>query len=78
MEHGAKEVYSYVVHGVLSGGAVARVADSKITKLYITDSIPATDAVKNSPNIEQLSVADLMAEAIRRTSAEQSISQLFV
>lgn len=78
MDQGAKEVYSYVVHGVLSGGAVARIADSKITKLYITDSIPATDAVQNSPNIEQLSVADLMAEAIRRISGEQSISQLFV
>lgn len=78
MEHGAKEVCSYVVHGVLSGGAVARIADSKIKKLYITDSIPATDAVQNSPNIEQLSVANLMAEAIRRTSAEQSISQLFL
>ncbi len=78
MENGAKEVYSYVVHGVLSGGAVARIADSKITKLFITDSIPATEAVENSPNIEQLSVASLMAEAIRRISGEQSISQLFV
>ncbi len=78
MENGAKEVYSYVVHGVLSGGAVARIADSKITKLFITDSIPATEAVQNSPNIEQLSVASLMAEAIRRISGEQSISQLFV
>ncbi len=78
MENGAKEVYSYVVHGVLSGGAVARIADSKISKLFITDSIPATEAVQNSPNIEQLSVASLMAEAIRRISGEQSISQLFV
>lgn len=78
MDQGAKDVYSYVVHGVLSGGAVARIADSKITKLFITDSIPATEAVQNSPNIEQLSVAPLMAEAIRRISGEQSISQLFV
>ncbi len=78
MEHGAKEVYSYVVHGVLSGGAVARIADSEIKKLYITDSIPATEAVKNSPNIEQLTVSGLMAEAIRRISGEQSISQLFI
>lgn len=78
MENGAQEVYSYVVHGVLSGGAVARIADSKITRLFITDSIPATEAVQNSPNIEQLSVAPLMAEAIRRISGEQSVSQLFV
>ncbi len=78
MEQGAKEVYSYVVHGVLSGGAVARIADSKITKLFITDSIPATDAVHNSPNFQLLSVAPLLAEAIRRISGEQSISQLFI
>lgn len=78
MENGAQEVYSYVVHGVLSGGAVSRIADSKITRLFITDSIPATEAVQNSPNIEQLSVAPLMAEAIRRISGEQSVSQLFV
>ncbi len=74
---GAKDVYAYVVHGVLSGGAVARVAASPIKKLIITDSIAATEAVRISPNIVQVSVAELIGEAARRISEERSISDLF-
>jgi ribose-phosphate pyrophosphokinase len=77
MKQGAKEVHAYVVHGVLSGGAVARIANSPLKSMIISDSIPATEAVKNSPNIEQLSIAHLMGEAIRRTCEERSISELF-
>ncbi len=76
-EHGAKEVHAYIVHGVLSGGAVARIADSPMEKLVLTDSIPATEAMTGVHNIEQLSVASLIGEAIRRTSEERSISALF-
>ena len=76
-EQGAKSVYAYVVHGVLSGGAVARVTSSPIEKLIVTDSILATESVKASDSIEQLSVGALIGEAIRRTSEERSISALF-
>lgn len=76
-DQGAKSVHAYVVHGVLSGGAVARIGDSALESMVITDSIAATDAVKTSRNILQLSVAPLMGEAIRRISEERSISELF-
>ena len=74
---GAKAVYAYVTHGVLSGGAVARVAASPIEKLVLTDSIVATEAVRVSRNIRQLTIAPLMAEAILRISEERSVSSLF-
>jgi ribose-phosphate pyrophosphokinase len=74
---GAKSVSAYVTHGVLSGGAVARVAAAPITELVTTDSIPATEAVRVSPNIRQISIAPLLAEAIRRISEETSVSSLF-
>lgn len=76
-EMGAKQVHAYVVHGVLSGGAVARVASSPLESLVVTDSIAPTEAVRVAHNIEVLSVASLMGEAIRRTSEERSISALF-
>lgn len=77
MEYGAAAVHAYCVHGVLSGGAVARVAGSPLKSLVITDSIPATEAIRAASNIEQISVAHLIGEAIRRTSEERSISALF-
>jgi len=76
-EKGAKSVSAYVVHGVLSGGAVARVAASPMDKLVITDSIAATEAVRVSDSIEQISVAPLIGEAIKRIYEERSISALF-
>jgi ribose-phosphate pyrophosphokinase len=76
-EAGATEVHAYVVHGVLSGGAVARVSASPIKSLVITDSIQGTEAVRISHNIRQISIAPLMAEAIRRISEERSVSSLF-
>lgn len=77
MEHGAVETHACIVHGVLSGGAVARISASPLRSMVITDTIEATEAVRASPNIRQLSVAHLMGEAIRRTHDEESISELF-
>lgn len=77
MNNKAKSVYAYVVHGVLSGGAVARVAASPLEKLVITDSIPATETVRNSRNIEQLTIAPLLGEAVKRIAEDRSISALF-
>jgi len=74
---GALKVYAYITHGVLSGGAVARIAASPLEKLVVTDSIPATEAVKEARNIEQLPIAPLMAAAIQRISSETSVSSLF-
>ncbi|MBC8339237.1 MAG: ribose-phosphate pyrophosphokinase [Rhodospirillales bacterium] len=77
MEQGATSVHAYVTHGVLSGGAVARVSSSPLEKLVITDSIQGTEAVRVSHNIEQLTIAPLIAEAINRISEETSVSSLF-
>jgi ribose-phosphate pyrophosphokinase len=74
---GAEAVYAYVTHGVFSGGAVARVVDSPIESMVTTDSIVATDAVRTAHNIRQVTIAPLMAEAIRRISEERSVSSLF-
>jgi ribose-phosphate pyrophosphokinase len=75
--NGAKEVYAYISHGVLSGGAAARIAGSKLKELVITDSILPTDAVNKAANIRTLSIAALIGEAIGRTAAEESVSSLF-
>jgi ribose-phosphate pyrophosphokinase len=77
IDTGAKAVSAYCTHGVLSGGAVARVAASPIEELVLTDSIVATEAVRLSRNIRQLTIAPLMAEAILRISEERSVSSLF-
>ena len=72
LEQGAKEVYAYITHGVLSGGAVARIAGSKLKELVITDSIMPTEAVKVARNIRVISIAGLMGEAIERTASGAS------
>ncbi len=77
LANGAKSVEVYVSHGVLSGGAVARIAASPIGMMTITDSIAATEAVRLAHNIRQLSIAPLLAEAMRRISTESSVSSLF-
>ena len=76
-EAGATSVVAYVTHGVLSGGAVARVASSSLEQLVITDSIQATQPVELAQNIRVLSIAELMAEAMKRISEETSVSSLF-
>lgn len=77
MSRGAKEVSAYVTHGVLSGGAAARVRGSQLKELVITDSIPVTEPVKATPNIRVLSISHLIGEAIRRIAEERSVSSLF-
>ncbi len=77
LANGATSVEVYVSHGVLSGGAVARIAASPIGMMTITDSIMATEAVRLANNIRQLSIAPLIAEAMRRISTESSVSSLF-
>lgn len=74
---GATDVVAYVTHGVLSGGAVARVEGSALTELVITDSILPTEAVENSGRIRLLPIAPLLGEAIRRIADESSVSSLF-
>jgi ribose-phosphate pyrophosphokinase len=77
IEKGAKEVYAYITHGVLSGGAVARITASRLKELVITDSIQASEAVRVAVNIRALSIATLIGDAIGRTAAEESVSSLF-
>jgi ribose-phosphate pyrophosphokinase len=76
-DNGASAVSVYVTHGVLSGGAVARIASSPIEMMTITDSIQATEAVRLAANVRQITIAPLLAEAIRRISDESSVSSLF-
>lgn len=77
MDAGANSVQAYVTHGVLSGGAVARVSASPMSSLVVTDSIMATEAVRVSDTVRQVSIAPLLAEAIHRISEERSVSSLF-
>lgn len=77
MDEGARSVSAYITHGVLSGSALERIANSALKELVITDSINPTDAVKAVGNIRVLSIAPLMAEAVRRISEETSVSSLF-
>ena len=74
---GATEVSAYITHGVLSGGAVSRIQNSRLKSLVITDSILPTAAVQAARNIRVLSIAPLLGEAIQRTSREESVSSLF-
>ena len=74
---GAEDVVAYVTHGVLSGGAVARVEGSSLSELVITDSICATTAASEAGKIRYLTIAPLLGEAIKRTAEESSVSSLF-
>ncbi len=77
LKEGAKEVYAYATHGVLSGGAVARIGASKLKNLVITDSIEAHESVRSCKNIRVITIAPLMGEAVKRISNEESVSSLF-
>ncbi|HEX2941328.1 MAG TPA: ribose-phosphate pyrophosphokinase [Rhodopila sp.] len=77
IKHGARSASAYVTHGVLSGAAVARIAASPIRSMTITDSILATEEVRRCENIRELTIAPLLAEAMRRISDESSVSSLF-
>ncbi len=76
-DRGAKEVYVYITHGVLSGEAVNKIKKSVIKNLVITDTIDNMNRVKGAKNIEVLSISGLMGEAIKRISNSTSVSDLF-
>ena len=75
--NGSKEIYSYIAHGVLSGKALERIKESAIKELVLTDSIQASEDVKNTKNIRHISIAPLMGEAIKRINSDSSVSALF-
>ena len=77
VERGATEVHAYLTHGVLSGGAVSKIVNSKLKQLVITDSIKPTEAVLSAKNIRILPMGTLLGEAIARTAREESVSSLF-
>ena len=77
LAEGAASVSAYVTHGVLSGGAVARVAASRLKELVLTDTIAPTEAVRVAHNIRVISIAQLIGEAIARIAKEESVSVLF-
>jgi ribose-phosphate pyrophosphokinase len=77
MARGAQDVTAYLTHGVLSSGAVARITDSILKELVITDSIEPTKEVRDARNIRVITIAPLMAKAIEYTAKEKSVSKLF-
>jgi ribose-phosphate pyrophosphokinase len=77
LDQGANLVSGYITHGVLSGGAVARIMASRLKELVITDSILPSDSVVDAHNIRVLPIASLLGEAIARTAEEKSVSSLF-
>ena len=78
MEQGARSVSACATHGVLSGPALQRIEDSALSEVFITDTIAATDAVKQSKKIKVISVARLLGEAVKRIHHGDSISSLFI
>ena len=76
-ERGAKRVFAYCTHPILSGSAVDRIAGSPLDEVVITNTIPLSDAARACKKIRQLSVAFLFAETIRRISDGESVTSLF-
>ena len=77
IEKGAKTVCAYATHGVFSGGAVARIRESRLSPMVVTDSIAATEDMCRCANIRRISIAPLIGEAMRRINNEESVSSLF-
>ncbi|HXU51235.1 MAG TPA: ribose-phosphate pyrophosphokinase [Casimicrobiaceae bacterium] len=77
-EHGAQKVVAYCTHAVLSGGAVARISESDMDEIVVTDTIPLSPEAVECPRIRQLSCAQLLAETMTRVSNEESVSSLFI
>jgi len=77
-QHGAEKVLAYCTHAVLSGKAVERISSSALDELVVTDTIPLHEDARNCRRIRVLTVASLLAETMRRISAEDSVSSLFV
>jgi len=77
-EKGASKVLAYCTHAVLSGNAVSRINDSKLDELVVTDTIPLSDEARASDKIRQLTIAELLAESMRRVALDDSVSSLFM
>ncbi len=77
-EHGAKHVVAYCTHPVLSGKAISNISESALDELVVTDTIPLRPDAQACPRIRPLSIAELLAEAMRRISHEESVSSLFM
>lgn len=77
-QHGAKRVVAYCTHPVLSGNAINNIRDSELDELVVTDTIPLGADAQALPRIRQLSIAEMLAEAIRRISNEESVSSMFM
>lgn len=77
-EHGAKAVYAYIAHPVLSGKAIENIENSTLDELVVTDTIPLRGEARNCSRIRQLGIADILAETMRRISDEESVSSLYV
>ncbi len=77
-EEGAERVVAYITHPVLSGSAVARIGKSVLDELVVTDTIALNEEAAACEKIRQLSIADIMAETMRRISGEESVSSLYV
>ena len=77
-EHGAKKVMAYITHAVLSGPAIQNIENSKLDELVVTDTIPLSAEAAKCERIRQLTISELLAETIRRVSAEESVSSLFM
>ncbi|NVK26373.1 MAG: ribose-phosphate pyrophosphokinase [Gammaproteobacteria bacterium] len=75
--HGAKRVFAYATHPVFSGNALENIKNSVIDEVVVTDSIPLDPAIAALPNVRQLTLGNMLAEAIRRLSNEESISAMF-
>lgn len=78
LDEGAKEVVAYITHPVLSGKALERITGSDLTELVVTDTIPLSEQAAASGKIRQLSVAELLAETMRRISLDESVSSLYL
>ena len=76
-EKGAKRVVSYVTHAVLSGPAIDNISNSVLDEMVVTDTIPLSEAAQSCGKIRQLSLAPMLAEAVRRVCNEESISAMF-
>ena len=77
-DHGAASVAAYITHAVLSGPAVSRIADSELDEIVVTDTIPLKEEARACGKIRQLSVAEMLAETMRRIADEESVSSLYV
>ena len=78
MERGSKEVIAYCVHPILSGNAIENIEKSGLKELVVTDTIPLNEKARNCKKIRQLSVAEMLAETIRRIANQESVSEMYV